>query len=673
MFLSVSLLTALFLPVFSYAQTFPDGKLLRGENDVKVYLINNGIKRWLKNIDVFNSYHLSWKDVQVVTGKTINAIPSVKLVQVKDDVKVYLVNNLGYRRHIPNPDVFNDYGFNWSDIVPVNTEELSVYSESYLVKKASDPNIHFIQGDKKQLITSVEAFYKNDFDWNAVSVVSEKEFNAYQQGNNITPEVKVERKPTPASLSTSLPATPSQPVVPLTATSTSPTSTPTPSDGTPTAPTPTPAPDSATSPTPAPLPTPISDATPPQISDVKGWTTGLTGQNNAAVSWSTDENSTSEVEYGLNTAYGSTLSDPVLTQSHYLLLSGLQPTTLYHFRVKSKDAAGNVGISGDYTFTTPTPAPLPMPSPTPSAVPEISNVSATVMGPYSAQIQWATDQGGTTSIVEYGLTSAYGSTVSDLNFTRTHDVSLSGLQANTLYHFRVKSAYDVAGNNAGVSSDYTFTTKPISQADTTAPLIASVSGVATGQNSAQIQWSTNESAYNEIEYGLTSSYGSIKSDPNLTLLPIFSLSGLQSGTLYHYRVQSRDVAGNVGTSADYTFITQAGATLDTTPPTISLIAPVNGITVGTAVSNVSNADAVEITANASDNVGVVAVQYKVDGVDLGFEDKQVPYTVFWSSLTVANGSHILTAVARDAAGNTATSNSVTITTCNKFIKPACKP
>src|SRR5437899_5078080 len=95
---------------------------------------------------------------------------------------------------------------------------------------------------------------------------------------------------------------------------------------------------------------------------------------------------------------------------------------------------------------------------------------------------------------------------------------------------------------------------------------------------------------------------------------------------------------------------------DTTPPTVSMIAPANGATVsGTAVT---------VSASASDNVGVAGVQFKLDGVNLGAEDTVAPYSVSWNTTLAASGTHNLTAVARDAAGNTATAAAVGVTVDN---------
>jgi hypothetical protein len=60
----------------------------------------------------------------------------------------------------------------------------------------------------------------------------------------------------------------------------------------------------------------------------------------------------------------------------------------------------------------------------------------------------------------------------------------------------------------------------------------------------------------------------------------------------------------------------------------------------------------------------------VDGNDIGPEDTVAPYSISWNTLPASNGSHVLTAVARDAAGNTATSAAVQVTVDNAATPPA---
>ena len=92
------------------------------------------------------------------------------------------------------------------------------------------------------------------------------------------------------------------------------------------------------------------DLTPPVISNVTAST--VTGSS-AVITWTTDEPSTSQIEYGLTSSYGSsTTLDANLVIEHSQPITGLNPNTTYHFRVKSKDADNNEAVSGDYNFTT---------------------------------------------------------------------------------------------------------------------------------------------------------------------------------------------------------------------------------------------------------------------------------------------------------------------------------
>jgi hypothetical protein len=102
-------------------------------------------------------------------------------------------------------------------------------------------------------------------------------------------------------------------------------------------------------------------------------------------------------------------------------------------------------------------------------------------------------------------------------------------------------------------------------------------------------------------------------------------------------------------------------TPDLVMPTVALTAPANG-------ANISG-NAVTVSATASDNISVAGVQFKIDGVNVGAEDTASPYSIAWNSTLTANGTHTLTAVARDAAGNLTTSAGVTVSVFNADTVP----
>ena len=122
--------------------------------------------------------------------------------------------------------------------------------------------------------------------------------------------------------------------------------------------------------------------------------------------------------------------------------------------------------------------------------------------------------------------------------------------------------------------------------------------------------------------------------------------GVASGT-HFYKVRAVDKAGNLSPVSNQASATVVG---DTTSPAVSITAPTGG--------NVSGN--VTLTATASDNVGVQSVQFRLDGQDLGSPDTAGPYSMTWNTTTASDGTHALTAVARDASGNATTSATRTV-------------
>jgi hypothetical protein len=94
----------------------------------------------------------------------------------------------------------------------------------------------------------------------------------------------------------------------------------------------------------------MNDLTPPIISAISA---SQITSNNATISWTTDDLSDSQVEYGTTAGYGqATTLNASMTTSHSVRITGLAVSTIHHYRVKSRNSAGNLTTSGDYNFTT---------------------------------------------------------------------------------------------------------------------------------------------------------------------------------------------------------------------------------------------------------------------------------------------------------------------------------
>ena len=188
-----------------------------------------------------------------------------------------------------------------------------------------------------------------------------------------------------------------------------------------------------------------NDITPPVISSPQVTAT----DNTATITWDTDEPSTSIVSYGADNTYGTEVNDTSLVTSHSLVLTGLSSSTLYHYQVKSSDSSNNMASGNDLTFTTETTI-------VDNTPPIITSTQVVALTNSTATITWNTDE-LSTSKVDYGSDSSYGSTVNDTTLVTSHTHTLNGLTSNTTYHYQVSSTDN--SNNIASDVDLSFTTQ----------------------------------------------------------------------------------------------------------------------------------------------------------------------------------------------------------------------
>jgi hypothetical protein len=192
---------------------------------------------------------------------------------------------------------------------------------------------------------------------------------------------------------------------------------------------------------------PFPDTVPPIISNINV----TAGTSTAVITWNTDENATSTVNYGLTTGYGTASSSSASVTSHTIRLGLLTPNTTYHYRISSQDALGNLATSSDLTFTTNLLVSLPTLTVQPAS--SITTTTALLNGSI-------TNDGNASSTVRgfnYGLTTAYGSTtsVSAAIGVSSFSDTVTDLTCNTTYNYR---AYATNSAGTGTSSNATFTT-----------------------------------------------------------------------------------------------------------------------------------------------------------------------------------------------------------------------
>lgn len=345
----------------------------------------------------------------------------------------------------------------------------------------------------------------------------------------------------------------------------------------------------------------VANTTPPTISTVQ---TAALASTWATITWTTSRVADTQVEYGPTTAYGSsTTLDPALVLTHAATIPGLMPGATYNYRVKSRDAYGNLAISGNFTFTT---------SSTDSTVTIHFNdrvAQHDLSGQYPTGIidwgngsWWVSQPWGafTTNSISFFSANIFSGSFSFLTPLRlvrldaynggaansTVTISCGGLTTQATLAASQKLTIATGWTNACspvlVSStngyDTNFDDLVVDAPSTTPPVISNIQATQTTCGSTTITWTTNIPSDSQVDYGTTTSYGSSTTlDPALVTSHSVTIVGLASSTLYNFRVKSKSNINNLAVSGNSTFSTTPP---DGIPPVISAIKP-------EAVSNTS--------------------------------------------------------------------------------------
>jgi len=240
-------------------------------------------------------------------------------------------------------------------------------------------------------------------------------------------------------------------------------------------------------------------------------------------------------EFGLTPLYGAVVNafpDSAIATGNVsatYTISGLTPGNVYHYRIKSHNIFGT-SLGEDMTFV----------AGGPSALADLpTNVKAN-----SAQLNGLVNANNATAVnkFEWGLTRSYGheATANPVSSTGNSNIVISslitGLTANTIYHYRVK-ATNTRGTN--YSDDMMFVTviPPI----VTALPASDISTVSATLNGTADAGGVPTGVF--FEYGTSTAYGN-----DIVAIPDSASSigdvavkamatGLLPNTTYHYRLK----------------------------------------------------------------------------------------------------------------------------------------
>ena len=265
------------------------------------------------------------------------------------------------------------------------------------------------------------------------------------------------------------------------------------------------------------------------------FTATVTGTTNTAVTW---------------TASLGTISSTGLYTAPTVSASTTATVTATSVADATKSANASVAITAP-------PPPLGSFSLSPTSV---SFGSATVGTTSAASDVWVTNTGTTgLSVSSITVSGPFALSSTDCPPTSTwNGVMAPGTHCNAYVVFAPVTSGSATGTLT-VTAAGSSKTAALSGtgASTTPPVFSAIAASSITASGARITWTTNEASDSQVEYGLTTGDGRV-TPLNTSLVTIHSqpLSGLAPNTRYHYRVKSRDAAGNLAVSGNFTFKTK---------------------------------------------------------------------------------------------------------------------
>ena len=322
----------------------------------------------------------------------------------------------------------------------------------------------------------------------------------------------------------------------------------------------------------------------------------------ATITWTTNEPSDSNVEYGLDTSYGSSVYDGALVKIHSVTLTGLQPGTTYYYKATSTDNAGNSASEAGFgPFTTDTlPPELPWSDDFESgdfaaggwtvvATPASVDENAAYTGSYGAHLKKRGTIEKSISTAGYqAIHVKYARTTNNMNSTEflfvdwfdgsgwheleaTHDTSwgtvdmvCGGAGADNNPNFKVR--FRINGKAANVEAmidDVEITGTPTAP-DTTPPDTPTGLGATPDNSQVSLSWNDNTepdlAGYNVYRSTMSGS-GYTKINAELVLTSDYVDLTATNGTTYYYVVTAEDLSSN-----ESGYSNEASATPVDTPP-----------------------------------------------------------------------------------------------------------
>lgn len=284
----------------------------------------------------------------------------------------------------------------------------------------------------------------------------------------------------------------------------------------------------------------FTTASPSSLSSIKVQSLNL---GEATVTWQTDQETTSTVEYGLSTSYGEKKENSSLSKDHSISLSNLTQGTTYHYRVKGKDKDGRFFASSDQTFEPKSPA-------------KITNIVINDVNEHGATVAFKTNVPTDSNVLYADVKDGQKTgSAGARELSTDHKIELTNLDQGSTFALTI-TVRDEQGTESTLKAPDLTTGQ-----DQQPPKIENIkTDSALTQNDkvqAIISWKTDEQATSSILYkeGRNGKEKEFKITDNITTGHIGVITIFKPGTVYNFKVKSIDASGNEAVSSDFALLT----------------------------------------------------------------------------------------------------------------------
>lgn len=179
---------------------YPDGTLVRKENDYKVYYIEDKMRREVTSLTLMNVLGFDMNSVISINGDEFDHFPKSKamkypegsLVRSIDIPSIYLIKD-GKKKEFTSAVLFETAGYKWNDVIEIDTSEMDqypsdgrvLYPDGFLIRSKDAPEIYFLESGKRRKIISIDLFENLGYKWNDVILIDPDEIKDYPIGKNM--------------------------------------------------------------------------------------------------------------------------------------------------------------------------------------------------------------------------------------------------------------------------------------------------------------------------------------------------------------------------------------------------------------------------------------------------------------------------------------------------------